>query len=120
MNSDVNKFASLLNTSKLYLWYQRSDCIDTFKSSSNSLVDVAHHFLIKNRIKPSTADNDKIKNIIDETNNDSLIGFLKDEDYENMNDETFMYTNYVTFMQGRRQHRGCSRCYTHDAGDGYT
>ena len=95
INSDVYKVASLLNTSKLYLWYQRSDCIDTFKSGSNSLVDVAHHFLIKNRLKPSTADNDKIKNIMDETNNDSLIGFLIDEDYENINDETFMYTNML-------------------------
>ncbi len=76
INSDVYKIASLLNTSKLYLWYQRSDCIDTFKSGSNSLVDVAHHFLIKNRLKPSTADNAKIKNIMDEKNNDSLIGFL--------------------------------------------
>jgi hypothetical protein len=88
INSDVYKVAGLLNTSKLYLWYQGSDCIHTFKSGSHSLVDVAHHFLIKNRIKPTTADNDKIKNIIDETN--SLIGFLIDEDYENINDETFM------------------------------
>jgi hypothetical protein len=73
LNSDVYKTASLLNTSKLPLWYQRDDCSNTLESSANSLVDVAHHFL-KNESKQNTPSNDHgFQNIIDDTNKNDRI-----------------------------------------------
>jgi hypothetical protein len=76
----------------LLICHQRDDCSNILESSANSLVDVAHHFL-KNESKKNTPSNDhRFQNIIDDTNkNDSLVGFLIDDDYENSNNKISKY-----------------------------
>ena len=85
MKSEIYAVASMLNISKLKIWYKRPDCLYIKQASALKLLDVLNVFEKKVEDLVQVETQTKNTSFISDSD-DSLAGFLEDDNIQN-NDE---------------------------------
>jgi hypothetical protein len=82
IKSNIYNVASLLNISKLKLWYNRKDCLSIRQSAHLNLIQVRNLFDKKKEIQEPHTQTSNKENVNQSDSNDSLAGFLCDDNYQ--------------------------------------
>ena len=85
VKSDINAVATLLNISKLKIWYKRPDCLYIKKTACTKILEVQTIF--DKTVQELPVSNANATNSLSsDSDDDSLAGFLEDDNYQ-VNDE---------------------------------